>query len=107
MIASGIADLGAPGLLYWLRTGLPVCCSIAAASKNSSAEGVATTCTVQPRSCASLTNVLISVAGPAPQTMPDRTRLVGRSVTSNSNPVGEIRSLAPDARRCGGNQISD
>ena len=29
-MASGICDLGAPGLLYWLRTGLPVCFSMAA-----------------------------------------------------------------------------
>jgi len=43
MMASGIRDLGDPGLLYWLRTGLPVSFSMAAWSKNSSAAGVAMT----------------------------------------------------------------
>src|SRR6202034_2394314 len=74
MTASGIADLGEPGLLYWLLTGLPVCCSMAAWSKKSRAAGVAMTWTVQSRARASLMSVLIAVAGPAPQTMTDRTR---------------------------------
>ena len=43
MMASGISDLGEPGLLYWLRTGLPVSVSMAAWSKNSRAAGVAMT----------------------------------------------------------------
>jgi hypothetical protein len=30
MIASGIWERGAPGLLYWLRTGLPVAFSMTA-----------------------------------------------------------------------------
>jgi hypothetical protein len=30
MIASGIWERGAPGLLYWLRTGLPVVFSMTA-----------------------------------------------------------------------------
>ena len=72
MIASGMRDLGAPGLLYWLRTGVPVSASIPAASKNSSADGVAMTCTVQPRSMACLTSVPIAAAGPAPHAMTDR-----------------------------------
>jgi hypothetical protein len=59
-MASGIRDLGAPGLAYWLRTGLPVASWMAAASKNSSAAGVAMTWTVQPRSWASLTQVPIA-----------------------------------------------
>jgi hypothetical protein len=67
-------DLGAPGLAYLLRTGLPVWSSMAAASKKSSAAGVAMTWTVQPRSWASLTQVLSAVAGPAPQATRDRTR---------------------------------
>src|SRR6266568_2171419 len=48
-MASGICDLGAPGLLYWLLTGLPVCCSTAAWSKKSRAAGVGlVTCTAHP-----------------------------------------------------------
>ena len=43
MMASGMRDRGAPGLLYWLRTGLPVAASISLASKNPSADGVAMT----------------------------------------------------------------
>jgi len=43
LMASGMRDLGAPGLAYWLRTGLAVCSSMAAASKKSSAAGVAVT----------------------------------------------------------------
>ena len=42
-MASGTWNLGAPGLAYWLRTGLPVWSATAAASKNSSAAGVAMT----------------------------------------------------------------
>ncbi len=81
MMASGIGDLGAPGLPYWLLTGLPVCSSTAAWSKKSSALGVAMTCTVHPRSCASVTNEPVAVAGPAPHTMADRTRLPRSPVT--------------------------
>ena len=40
-MASGMRDLGAAGLAYWLRTGLPVWSVMAAASKKSSAAGVA------------------------------------------------------------------
>ena len=45
MMASGIWDLGAPGGLYWLRTGWPVAFSMAAGSKNPRAAGVAMTWT--------------------------------------------------------------
>jgi len=33
-MAAGMRDLGAPGLAYWLRTGLPVWSAMAAASTN-------------------------------------------------------------------------
>jgi hypothetical protein len=65
--------MGAPGLAYWLRTRLPVWSAMAAASKKSSAAGVAMTWTVQPRSWASLTQVPIAAAGPAPQATMVRT----------------------------------
>jgi len=39
MMASGIWDLGAPGTLYWLRTGLSACASMATWSKKSSMAG--------------------------------------------------------------------
>jgi hypothetical protein len=62
-MASGTRDLGAPGLAYWLRTRLPVWPAMAAASKKSSAAGVAVTWTVQLRSWASLMQVLIAPPG--------------------------------------------
>src|ERR1035441_7741616 len=74
MIASGIWERGEPGLLYWLRTGLPVCFSMAAWSKKPRAAGGAMTWTRQLRSWASWTKVPMAVAGPAPQAMTDRTR---------------------------------
>src|SRR5215471_2611419 len=76
MIASGTRDLAVPGLRCWLRTGEPVSASICAASKNASADGVAITCTVQPRSIACLTRVPSCVAGPAPHATTDSTQLL-------------------------------
>ena len=70
----GYRGAGVPGLAYWLRTGWPVACSMAAGSKKPRAAGVAMTWTVQPRSRASWTKVPMAVAGPAPHTMTDRTR---------------------------------
>src|ERR1039457_5240576 len=74
MMASGIWERGEPGLLYWLRTGLPVSFSIAALSKKPRAAGVAMTWTVQPRSWRRPTKAPRAVAGPAPQATTDRTR---------------------------------
>ena len=75
-IASGTRDRGMPGLRCTLRTGEPVSASMSAASKNASADGVAITCTVQPRSMACLTRVPSWSAGPAPQATTDRTQLL-------------------------------
>jgi hypothetical protein len=75
----GVRDQGpgGPGLEYWLRTAVPVCSAIVCSSKNSSADGVATTWIRQPRSRASLTGVPIALAGPAPHTTSVRTRRSG------------------------------
>ena len=74
-IASGMRDRGSPGDRCALRTGDPVSASIALASKNASADGVATTCTTQPRASASLTSVPTSEAAPAPETTTVSTQL--------------------------------
>ena len=50
MMASGTRDRGVPGVRCVLRTGDPASASISAASKKASADGVAITWTVQPRS---------------------------------------------------------
>src|SRR6266404_1491566 len=73
MIASGTFDRGAPGAEYWLRTGVPASFSTWAASKNGSADGVAMTCTRQPREVASRTRIPTSQVGAAAHTTTDRT----------------------------------
>ena len=107
MTAWGIWDLGAPGLLYWLRTVLPACSAMAAWSKKPRAAGVAMTWTVQPRSWACLTSVPMAAAGPAPQAMTDRTRGCASWITGESDLAGELPGVAPDARRGRGEQVAD
>ena len=89
MIASGTRDLGVPGARCWLRTGDPVRPSISAASKKASADGVATTCTTQPRARASLTSVPTSEAAPAPETTTVSTQLFARHRSSIGTARGE------------------
>src|SRR5579859_594445 len=89
MIASGTRDLGSPGERCLLRTADPVTVSISATSKNASADGVAITCTVQPRSTAWLTSVPTSAAGPAPDTTTDSTPFL-RAITTS---IGTVRPV--------------
>src|SRR5438874_13105061 len=109
-MASGIDDLGAPGLLYSLLTGLPVRFSTAVLSKNSRAAGVAITCTVHPRSCASVMNKPIAVAGPRGATHTHKNPTPGFTVTGGTPiprehrrqmvvAVGEVRARQK-AHRC-------
>lgn len=98
----GIRDRGAPGLTYWLRTGLPTWSAIAAASKKSSAAGVAMTWTVQPRSWASLTQMPTAAAGPAPQATRVRTWQPG--VTSGHRSWWQT---APGPGRCSPDHNAD
>ena len=62
MIASGIWERGAPGLLYWLRTGLPVAFLDDGLIEEIEGAGVAMTWTVQPRSWARPMKVSMAVA---------------------------------------------
>src|SRR5258708_12875832 len=73
MIASGSSDRGSPGLLYWLRTGPPDNAPSDSTSRNGSADGVAMTCTVQPRETASRTSVPAEEARAPPHTPTHRT----------------------------------
>src|ERR1700729_178132 len=71
-MASGTGDRGVPGARCALRPGDPVSASISAASKKASADGVAITWTVQPRSMPCLTSDPMSEAGAAPDTTTER-----------------------------------
>src|ERR1700722_14989419 len=90
MIASGSSDRGSPGLLYWLRTGPPDNAPSDSTSRNGSADGVAMTCTVQPRETASRTSVPAEDAGAAPQTTTDSTC----ECEPDSSPMGWIIGFA-------------